>query len=224
MDTAKIKFVTFDCFGTLVDWDTGIKAFLEEILPQKNQNHTASIIKRWETIQLKLVKGKYAPYKNLQKKSFMQTFHEFNIPIKPRLDDKFLATISNLEPFPDVHPVLSKLKNSYKLVLVSNGPLSILKKNIKKMRIKFDKIISAELIGAYKPSLDVFRYVLKQLNCPLSEILHVAAGYKYDVIPAKALGIKTIWVNRKQIPYSGKVSPDYEIINLTKLPMVMSYL
>lgn len=225
IDAAKIKFVTFDCFGTLVDWDTGIKNFLEGILPRKNQSHIGSIIKRWEVNQLKLVQGKYAPYKDLQKKSFTQTFNELNIiPIKDRLDEQFLATISKLEPFPDVYPVLSKLKNSFKLVLVSNGLLSILRKNVKKMGIKFDKIISAELIGAYKPSLDVFRYVLKQLNCPSSEILHVAAGYKYDVIPAKTLGIRTIWVNRKQIPYPGKVSPDCEIRDLTKLPIVMNYL
>ncbi|MBI2012257.1 haloacid dehalogenase type II [Candidatus Daviesbacteria bacterium] len=222
--TTNIKAISFDCYGTLIDWDSGTYDFFRKILPLEDKERILNIIKRWEAIQFQLIQKQYMPYNKIQEISLIKTLHKFNLFPGNNLGKKFLEQVPKWKPFTDVYPILSKLKNSYKLILVSNGPLSILKKNTKKMGIKFDKIISAESIRAYKPNTDVFRYLLRQLNYPLSEILHVATGYKYDVIPAKALGIKTIWVNRKQILYPGTVSPDYEIINLTKLPMVMSYL
>ncbi len=165
--------------------------------------------------------GKYLPYKELQNKSFTWVFREHNVTAQFDVGKSFLEKISSWKPFPDVYPVLSQLKRHYKLVLISNGTAEILKKNAKKMKIEFDKIISAESIGAYKPSVDVFRYALKQLRIPISELLHIAAGYKYDIIPAKTLGIKTVWVKRKKMTQPGKISPDYEVTNLTPLSRIL---
>ena len=211
------KVLTFDCYGTLIDWDKGIREFFKEILPDKNQQLIEEIIKRWETVQFHLIQGKYLPYEELQNKSFAQTFSEFNLSIRVNLGKKLLEKIPFWSSFPDVYPVLSQLKNRYKLVLISNGPLSILKANVQNMGIEFDKIISAEQIKAYKPSLEVFQYALKKLKTKVTEILHIAAGYKYDIIPAEILGIKTVWVNRKGIPPLGDIIPDDEITKLVDL-------
>ena len=222
-ETTTIKVITFDCYGTLIDWDKGIKGFFKEILPDKNQQLIDNIIKRWETIQFQLIQGKYLPYEELQNRSFAQTFSQFNISNKYNLGKKLLEKIPFWNSFPDVYPVLSPLENRYKLVLISNGPLSILKANAQNMGIEFDEIISAEQIKAYKPSLEVFQYSLKKLNTKVTEILHIAAGYKYDVIPAETLGITTVWVNRKGILPPGDIIPDYEITKLVDLHQISNY-
>lgn len=217
----KIKVITFDCYGTLINWDSGTYDFFRKILPLEDKNYILNLIKRWEDIQFQLIQAQYIPYEKIQQISFAKTLHEFNISKRFNLSQEFLRAIPKWSPFPDVYPVLSLLKNYFRLVLVSNSPPSILKNNAKSMNIRFNKIISAKLIQTYKPSPDVFRYVLKQLNVSTSEIIHVAAGYKYDVIPAKTLGIKTVWVNRKEIVRPEGILPDHEISKLTSLPYII---
>ena len=216
-----IKIISFDCYGTLIDWDRGIREFFVEILSDKNQKLIDKIIKRWEIIQFHLIKEKHLSYEELLNKSFTQTFGELDLYIKANLGKKLLDKIVDFNSFSDVFPVLSYLKKHYKLVIISNGPYKILTKNAQRMGIKFDQIISGEKIGFYKPATEVFQNALKQMNISASHILHVAAGYKYDVIPAKTLGIKIIWVNRKKIKIQEDIAPDYEMSDLTSLPSIL---
>lgn len=214
--------ITFDCYGTLIDWDKGIRAFFKELLPDKDDRFLQKIIKHWEAIQFQLIQEKYIPYDQLQNASFIQTLREFNIPLVGNPGKRLMNKIPTWQPFADVYPVLSKLKNNFKLSLISNGSLSILNKSAKKMRIKFDKILSAELIHSYKPDTNFFQCALKKLNRPVSEIIHVAAGYSYDIIPAKKIGLKTVWVNRSKVMLPGKILPDYEIPTLNHLIDIIS--
>lgn len=209
------KIITFDCYGTLIDWDKGIEQFFRDIFPKREIVELELLQKKWETMEFDLL-GSYVPYAELHQKSFFQLLKAEKMPTKKNLGKLLTDRIYSWKAFPEVHTVLEKLKKIYKLALISNGSTGLLESNIRSIGIDFDYIISAQDMKAYKPSLKVFQYASRKIGCPFSEILHVAAGYKYDVVPAVQLGLSVIWVNRKNLTPSG-VKPDFEISNLNQL-------
>lgn len=213
------KIITFDCYGTLIDWDKGIEQFFRDIFPTTEPSKLELLQKKWETIEFDFL-GKYMPYVELHEKSFSQLFKVAKMPAKKNLGKLLTDRIYSWDAFPEVHAVLGKLKKTYKLALISNGPTELLEANAKKMGIDFDYIISAENMKAYKPSFKIFQYASKKIGHPFLEILHIAAGYKYDVIPATRLGLSVIWINRKNITPTG-IKPDFEINYLGELTKLL---
>ena len=216
-----VTTLTFDCYGTLIDWDNGIKSFFTEIFPEKDSKYINGAIKLWESIQLQQIQKGYVPYQQLQRTCFNLLFNNLSVKIKDDISYLLLKRISTWSPFPDAYFVLNQLKNHFRLVVISNGPKLILRKNIKNLNIEFNNVISGESLKDYKPSLKVFTESLKRLGVSASEVLHVAAGYKYDIIPASALGIKTVWINRKKIDLKESVA-SYKISSLKELLVVVN--
>ncbi len=204
-----IKVVTFDCYGTLMDWDKTVKDFFWEILPQFNSERLLEIQKKWEDIQFQLIQEKYRPYEELQNESFARVLNFFGISSRRSLGRDFLNRLLSCEPFSDVLPLLYKLKKHFRLALISNGPFSFLQQHVKQIGVEFDHIISAELVHAYKPHQSIFHE-------PSESVLHVAAGYKYDVIPVKNLGWNVVWLNRRNELRPGDISSDFEISTLNQ--------
>ena len=215
------KILTFDCYGTLIDWDSGIQAFLKMELSDFSLEQIEELRKKWEEIQFSLILGPYIPYEDLLQESFQKTFATFGYAYKKNLGKKLVKKITAWKPFPDDHTILSELQKRYQLAIISNGPQAILKKNALAMNIHFDKILSAEQIQAYKPSYRIFHYALDALGRPKNEILHIAAGYKYDILPTNALGITNVWINRKREPLPTTITPDYEVFDLFGLKQLL---
>ena len=209
------KIITFDCYGTLIDWDKGIEQFFRDVFSKMKTAELELLQKKWETMEFDLL-GSYVPYAELHEKSFVKLLKSEKMPTKKNLGKLLTDRIYSWKTFPEVYTVLGKLKKIYKLALISNGSPELLKSNARSMGIDFDYIISAEDMKAYKPSLKVFQYASQKMGCPFSEMLHIAAGYKYDVIPAIQLGLSVIWVNRKNMT-PGVVKPNFEINNLDEL-------
>lgn len=215
------KILTFDCYGTLIDWDSGIQAFLKKELSDFSLEQIEELRKKWEEIQFSLIMGSYIPYEDLLQESFQKTVATFGYADKKYLGKKLVEKITTWKPFPDVYIVISELKKRYQLAIISNGPREILKKNAMAMKIHFDKILSAEQIQAYKPSYRIFHYALDALGRAKNEILHIAAGYKYDILPTNALGITNVWINRKREPLPTTITPDYEVFDLFGLKQLL---
>jgi len=213
-------FLTFDCYGTLIDWDTGLREIFTEILRRKGAQVDVETFRRqWEALQFEMIQGAYRPYKDILKESLELTLKAFGLRYEPREGEDFAESMPRWKPFPDTRPALERLATHCRLAIISNVDDDIIMESSKLIGVGFDAILTAEQARAYKPSRRIFDYALSKLNCPPVDITHVAFGLHYDIEPAKELGIKTVWVNRKGEAPEGPVQAlagqaDFEIRDL----------
>src|SRR3989338_8570972 len=134
----------------------------------------------------------------------------------------FADSIYNWQPFSETHDVLTELKQKgYKLIILSNIDNEIIKRSIELMRSDFDGVITAEEVGSYKPARGHWQEMLKRFNAHKEEVLHVAASYIHDIIPAKEQGFDAIWINRNREQRSREIRPDLEFKDLRPLAKIL---
>ena len=209
------KVATFDCYGTLVDWEGGIGAFLYALLLREGVEDPPpgrELRERWEAIQFELVTGPYKPYKEILAEATVAWCHEMGIKDADIYGPAIVGSIRAWQPFPDTRPALTKAREAgIKLVILSNTDRDIINHSVKQIGVEFDKVVVAEDVGAYKPAVANFERVLAEIGEDPSDVLHVAFGFKYDIGPAKLVGMNTAWVNRHFEPLPDPaVQPDYE--------------
>jgi len=198
------KAITFDCYGTLIDWEGEIQKFFKGIL-DRNGVKNADIValqRHWENLQFEYIQGPYRSYKEVLKNTLPMAFEKFGYKFTPNDCDLFSESMGKWQPFSDTKDALLELKKYTKIVLITNTDNAIIAETVKQIGVEFDEIITAEQAGAYKPSHKGFHLALERLGLDKSEVLHTGFGFKYDVVPATELGFKTCWINR-----SGEVRP-----------------
>lgn len=192
------KAITFDCYGTLIDWESEIQKFFKDIL-KRNGVENADVValqRHWENVQFEYIQGPYRAYKEVLKNTLAMAFRDYGYGFSPQDCILFSESMGKWQPFPDTRDALLELKKYTKIALITNTDNEIIAETIKQIGVEFDEIITAEKAGAYKPSHKGFHLALERLGVKKSEILHAGFGFKYDVVPATQLGIKTCWINR----------------------------
>ena len=209
-----IRTATFDCYGTLVDWEGGLGSFLydkalrardAELVPGRE------LRERWEAIQFELVRGQYRRYKEVLADSLRVLCEERGWPYEESDGKAIVRAIRSWQPFPDTGPALRRARAAgLRLVIVSNTDRDILEHTLRQLEVPFDDFVTAEDVGAYKPSQRVFEHALERIGEPPDDVLHVAFGFKYDIGPAARAGMRTAWVNRHAEPPPGEEPYDQE--------------
>jgi 2-haloalkanoic acid dehalogenase type II len=151
-----------------------------------------------------------------------ETLKEFGIPHAPEDGAAFAASMPTWRPFPDVPPTLRELKRHARIAIISNTDNDILQESVKWMGVEFDALITAEDAKVYKPSPRIFEFALRRLNEAPERILHVAFGFKYDLAPAKQVGMTTCWLNRTGEPMPEGVEPDFVLTDFRQLPQLVT--
>lgn len=192
------KAITFDCFGTLIDWESEVQRIFKAILERHNvyDVDVVALQRRWEAIQFEYIQERYHPYKEVLKNTLKMAFQENNLPFREEDSIAFSQSMGTWQPFEDTRDALLELKKYTKIALITNTDDAIIQETVKQIGVEFDEIITAEQAGAYKPSHNGFHLALERLGLDKSEILHTGFGFKYDVVPATELGIESCWVNR----------------------------
>ncbi len=217
---AGTKVVTFDCYGTLVDWEGGAAAFLYD-LALRNAGPgavaagglpaAAAMRERWERIQFGLIAGAYRPYKEVLGDSLAALAAEYGWPASQADKDAFVRSMRCWQPFPDTRPALEAARaHGARLVIISNTDGDIIAHTLRHLRVRIDDVITAEDCRAYKPDPAVFGRAVAAIGVPAGQILHVAFGFEYDNGPAKAAGMRTAWVNRSARARPPGEAPDFE--------------
>jgi 2-haloacid dehalogenase len=182
------KFITFDCYGTLVNFRMADMA--REIYGTRLQGDAMErFVKLFAAYRLDEVLGAWKPYSEVVANSWRRTCERTGVPFLKSDADKIYQAVPTWGPHPDVPEGLSRLAKKYKLVGLTNADNAQIMSNIEKLGAPFHAIITAEDAQAYKPRMQGFEYMFKQLDAQPHEIMHVSSSPRYDLMTANDLGI-----------------------------------
>jgi 2-haloacid dehalogenase len=224
LDLTRFKVLTFDCYGTMIDWETGIFSALRPILAAHNKSIPDSrLLKLYAELELKAEQGEFLRYRNVLQ-SVVRGFGE-RLGFSPTDGEvrSLPESLANWQPFPDTVEALRKLKSRYKLAVMSNVDDDLFASTAPKLGVAFDHVITAQQAGCYKPCMRMFELAEERIAVRREQWLHVGQSIYHDVIPAQSLGIATVWVNRPSPrPGAGAATaaagkPDLEVPNLQTL-------
>ncbi len=224
LDFSQFEYFTFDCYGTIIDWETGILEALKPVLERHRVAlHDQDILEAYAKFEAEVEQGPYQPYKSVLR----TVLTEFGETYAFRPDENELQTFSrsveHWPPFPDATMALHRLQWRHKLVILSNIDDDLFEQSARKLQVDFDRVFTAEQIGSYKPAPANFEYAVDKLGGRKDKILHVAQSLFHDIKPAKEIGLKTVWVNRRggQSGFgatpAAKATPDLEVPDLASL-------
>lgn len=205
---------TFDCYGTLVDWEGGAASFLYDYARRQGEEDPGSaqeLRRRWEELQFDRVQGQYQPYRRVLADSLSAWCGERGHRWNDQEGRALARAMESWQPFPDTIPALRAAREAgLRLWIVSNTDRSIMEHTLRHLDVEFDGVTVAEDVHAYKPGREPFQLALREIDEAPERILHVAFGFKYDIATAQALGMRTAWVNRAGEERPGDAVPDHE--------------
>ncbi len=230
LDFNEFEVVSFDCYGTLIDWERGILSPLKQLLSNREINFsddgTLELFAEFES-ELEKDKSDYIEYRKILQETVKRFGQKFNFEPTETEINSLVDSLKNWQPFPDTVAALSALKQKYKLAVISNIDDDLFAGTAKHLKVEFDWLITAEKVRSYKPSTRNFEIALETMGIPPEKLLHVAQSVYHDIVPATSMGISTVWVNRRHdktgfgatMPASGK--PDLEVPDLKTLVETM---
>ena len=198
MDFSRFTTISFDCYGTLIDWESGILPVLRAMLARHERNlDNAAILELYGEFEAEAEAGPYQNYgKVLQ--SVVRAFGErLNFEATPDEIRALPESVPSWPPFPDTVAALLQLKKRFQLAVISNIDDELFAATRKHLEVEFDAVITAEQARSYKPAIHNFDLALRTLALPPERLLHAAQSIYHDVVPAQSLGISTVWVNRR---------------------------
>lgn len=211
---------TFDCYGTLIDWEGGLGAFLYELARRHEPEPPPAreLRERWEALQFERVQGPYRSYREVLADSLSAWAGERGYRWNTRDGEALARSMESWQPFPDTVPALRAAREAgLRLWIVSNTDRAIIAHTLRHLEVEFDGVTVAEDARAYKPAEAPFELALGAIGERPERVLHVAFGFKYDIAQAAHQGMRTAWVNRKGEPRPGGAEPDHEWSDLWPL-------
>ncbi|MBL9124183.1 MAG: haloacid dehalogenase type II [Planctomycetaceae bacterium] len=214
----QVEVLTFDCYGTLIDWEAGLRNELADLRARHGVAASVDeLLRRWEAIQFRLIQGPYRRYREILRESLVETFAAQGVALSATEAERLGDTIGSWPPFPDTSAALGRLGARYQLAILSNIDDAILAASVAQLGVSFAELITAEQVGSYKPNPAHFREALRRFDRPAGRFLHCAFGFKYDQSPALARGMQTVWVKRPGWIRDDEATPTFEVDSLAAL-------
>jgi len=199
---SQFKVLSFDCYGTLIDWEAGIWAALQPLIRANDfkvaREAALAAFGRIEPEQEHETPGLI--YRELLVRVHAKLAAAWGLNTTPALDRSFGLSVPDWPAFPDSAEALAYLKQHYKLVILSNVDRQSFAGSNKRLGVAFDAVCTAEDVGSYKPDPRNFDYLLgavAKLGLGRADILHTAQSLFHDHVPAEAAGIARCWINRR---------------------------
>ncbi len=219
----RFAFVTFDCYGTLIDWENGILSALKPFLERlKERPSTQEILALYAELESQAERH-WKPYRLVLQEVMQGLAKRLGFELGPEEEETLVRSLPAWPPFPETNPTLEGLKaHQIPWAIISNIDEDLLAKTLRHFTARPDLVVTAEEARAYKPREEIFALALKKIGLPSEKILHVGQSLFHDVSPAKALGFVTCWVKRPgRDPYGAtppaEAKPDYVVANLKEI-------
>ena len=198
LDLSQFDILTFDCYGTIIDWETGILAALRPMIDGHGIGDSDDdLLASFARHEAEVEAGPYRSYREV----LAETARAMLARARDRPDADQLATfggsVGDWPPFPDSIDALTRLRSRYRLGVLTNCDDDLFAASQRRLGVAFDPVVTAQQVGAYKPDTRGFDILLERVGVPADRVLHVAQSLFHDHVPAKELGLATVWVDRR---------------------------
>jgi len=188
------KWITFDCYGTLVDWRVGMSRSLDIIAPGRGMELLASHRRIEGEIE---TKEPYRPYREVLAESVRRMARELDITVSAGDEHILSATLPFWPLYPDTNEALRALKSQgWSLAILSNVDRDLLAGTLRHFDVMFDLIVTAQDVLSYKPGDAHIRRFLDLTGAGRADWLHAAVNHEYDLVPGRRFGARCVWINR----------------------------
>jgi 2-haloacid dehalogenase len=197
LDFSRFELLTFDCYGTLINWEDGILRCLHHIFAAHGKDtDDATILRLYGDFEARAEQGEYRRYREVLQSVVRQFGEQLGFTPTDEEARSLPESLKEWKPWPDTVTALNELHSRFRLAIISNVDDDLFAATNPQLGVEFSQIITAQQAGAYKPSLKIFELGLSRIGVPAHGILHVGQSIYHDVIPAQSLGLSTVWVNR----------------------------
>ena len=224
LDLTRYKALTFDCYGTLIDWEMGILGSLKPLLAAHGVTlEDAAILEDYGAFEANEEHGAFQSYSDVLRGVAGRFGAKYGFACADAERETLIANFSDWKPFSDTVPALQSLARHYSLNIVSNVDNALFAITAQYLPVKFDHVVTAQQVGSYKPSFRNFEAAQKRMNLLPEEILHVAQSLFHDIAPANELGLANVWVNRRSAVRGfgatppAEATPNLEVADLKTL-------
>ena len=223
-DFSRFDALTFDCYGTLIDWETGLLAGLRTATERHPTRATDDeLLEAFARHESAIEADRYRPYREVLGEALRRIFAERGL--EPTADEvaAFGGSVVDWPAFPDSAAALQQLQTRFGLGVITNCDDDLFAASNERLGVTFDWVVTAQQAKRYKPNPRGFELAFERIGLPTSRILHVAQSLFHDHVPAKRLGLSTVWVNRRgDRPGSGatppaEATPDVEVPDMATL-------
>lgn len=197
LDFSRFEILTFDCYGTLIDWEAGILPVLRRVLSAHGKNaDDETLLRLYADFEQRSEADPFISYREVLASVVRQFGDDLDFVPTPEEVASLANSLSGWKPWPDTVEALRRLKSRFRLAIVSNTDDDLFAATRPQLEVPFDEVITAQQAQAYKPSLKIFELALGRIGAPAHRVLHAGQSVYHDVVPAQALGLATVWVNR----------------------------
>ena len=198
LDFSAYDALTFDCYGTLIDWETGILEGLRPVLAAHGvERDDEALLEAYAGHEAELEAGPYLTYREVLAASLRGLGEDFGFTPSDDELHAFSRSVSDWPAFADSAAALQQLKRRFRLGVITNCDDDLFADSNQRLGVEFDWIVTAQQARSYKPSLRGFELAFERIDVPRERILHVAQSVFHDHVPAKQLGMTTVWINRR---------------------------
>lgn len=213
------KAISFDCYGTLINWHQGLVTALGKATGQLDPERLLELVAVRGEVEWEMIAGleEFRPYRELVAASLLEAAPRAGFPIDAEQAAEVGASIGLWPPFPDAPPALARLADWYQLAIASNVDRQDIARSAALLGVEFTRIVTAEDVQCYKPEPDHLMALVHELGFDEEEILHVSSYPEYDLGIAADLGIPAAYVNRLGHPLPAEFPARFEVPDMTAL-------
>ena len=224
----KPTWLTFDCYGTLIQWDEGLVEAVGRILAGRHTTISGdSLIDAYDRYEHELeAERPHRSFRDVAGKALALAMHDLDLSYAASDVDILTSRISAMPPFPEVIPALAQLKRmGFRVCIISNTDDDIIAGNVEQLGGLIDMVVTAEQAGAYKPSSQIFHYAHRRLGVSKDDLVHVCASPHLDLQAAREIGFRTVWIDRgtARLPLPD-YTPDAIVSRLDRVPVLFKQL
>jgi 2-haloacid dehalogenase len=188
------RWATFDCYGTLVDWNAGIRAQLERLFGPERADR---LLVRYHEVEPQIEADGFPPYRDVLRLTLARIALEERLPLSEGDEDALAESVPDWPVFSEVPDALREARErGWRLAILSNSDPDLIEASQRRLGVPFDLAVAAGEIGSYKPAHAHWELFSEETRADPERHVHVAQSHFHDIVPATELGIRTVWVNR----------------------------
>jgi 2-haloacid dehalogenase len=208
------RWATFDCYGTLIDWNLGIRTELERLF---GVQEAPRLLERYHELEPELESEPFRSYREVLTLALEQLMRDEGVQLPEGEAGSLAKSLPHWQPFPEVPAALAELRNrGWKLAILSNTDRDLIAQSQKQLGVPIDLAIVAQDVESYKPAHAHWDRFFEMTTADRDSHVHVAASLFHDIAPARELGLKNVWINR--LGEQPEPEPDRELTDLPSLP------